>query len=189
MKADVGFFFRRTAFYLIFGIIFGAVLGDFLSTGALKRLFGFFMLFVAVEMQFGYLLSKKRIKSTKLLDNVIMLTVGTLSGLLGIGGATLLIPFLSRCRMPLRKIISIAALCSLTAGIVGTCAVMVTGLNDTHHLAWSIGYVYFPSVVLAAIPSMIFARIGSKLAYKLPVNYLRHFFVVFLFLVSLRMIF
>ena len=34
-------YFRRTGLYLVLGIIFGAIIGDMLSTTILKKLFGF----------------------------------------------------------------------------------------------------------------------------------------------------
>lgn len=182
-------YFREAMPYLILGIIVGAFAADFMSTGLLKKIFGVFVLFVAAEMLFGRMIYKSRLRVSTVTDRLIVSFIGACSGLLGVGGSVLLIPYLSRRRMQLRTTTKVSALSSLTAGVIGTIVVTITGLNDTyHHEAWSFGYVYLPAVLFATVPSMLFAKIAAKQAPKISIRYLRTFFIIFLLLTGLRMI-
>ena len=182
-------FFREILPFFVLGIIAGGILADFMSTYILKKVFGFVVLLVVIEMQFGRMISKSRIRANRKLDAVVSIIIGISSGLLGIGGAFLLIPYLSRKRMQMRTITKVSAFSSVTAGVVGTVVVVFTGMNEGGaHQAWSLGYVYLPAVVLATIPSMIFAKLSANQAEKISVRYLRSFFIVFLMITSWRMI-
>lgn len=181
-------YFRKLLVVNIVGIILGAMLADILPTNTLKLIFGCFILLVAIDMQFNLLRVSQKLSFSVARDRKVMVIVGLLSGLLGIGGGTLMIPYFSQCKMPLRKITSLAALSSLTAGLCGTIMVVITGLNNTEHLAWSTGYVYWPAVLFAAFPSILFAKLSTGWAYKLPVKHLKLFFIIFLFIVGIKMV-
>lgn len=187
--SDAWGYFKTILPSLAIGIVIGANVADVLPTHVLKLLFGIFLLFVAFEMFFKRTNGSLPVTTSPKRDKVVVIFIGMMSGMLGIGGGTLLIPYLSRCNVPLRKITSIAAICSLAAGIIGTLSVMVTGFNDTAAIGWSTGYVYWPAVLLAALPSIILARLATNWAYLLPVKWLRIGFVIFLLFVSTRMIF
>lgn len=182
-------YFREFFPYFIAGIVTGALLADVLSSFVLRKIFGFFVLFVVLEMQYGRRLWRKRIKVSHNQEGVIIGCIGAVSGLLGIGGAILLYPFLTRKRMTLRKITHVSALASLTAGVMGTLTVMLAGGNHPYiHRTWSIGYVYLPAVVFAAIPSMLVAKFAASKAQYVPIRYLKLFFILFLVATGLRMI-
>lgn len=188
VSAKARAYFKETWCFLVVGIIAGALLADILSTSVLRKIFSIFILLIAFEMQFGRYLSKKRIRVSPNVDGVIISFIGVFSGLLGIGGAVLLIPYLSRRRMTLRKITHISALMSLTAGVVGTITVMLAGLNHPHgHEPWSVGYVYLPAAIFCLIPSMLLAKFSASQAHLVPVKYLKMFFILFLVATSLRM--
>ena len=182
-------YFREVFPFLVVGIVAGALLADILSTVVLRKIFGFFILLIAFEMQFGRYLSKRRIRVSPNVDGVIISLIGMCSGLLGIGGAVLLIPYLSRRRMTLRKITHISSLVSLTAGIVGTITVMLSGLNHPHgHEPWSIGYVYLPAAIFCLIPSMLMAKFSASKVHYVSVRYLKLVFILFLVITSIRML-
>jgi len=56
-------------------------------------------------------------------------------------------------------------------------------------VAYSTGFVYWPAVVLVAIPSSIIAPLGAKLNYILPVKQLKYGFIVILIITALKMLF
>lgn len=181
-------YFRRLLPFIIVGIVIGAVLADFLPNKIMKQIFGVFLLLIALEMQFGRLISRVRLRPTPFADGLICMCIGMVSGMLGIGGGALMIPYLSRCRMTMRKITSIAAICSLTVGLFGTLAVIFTGYNNTNTIPWATGYVFWPAVLLAGVPSILFAKFAAKKVYTMPLKYVRAFFITFLYVAGIRMV-
>lgn len=180
-------FFKRLLPFLMLGTVMGGVLADALSMHALKRLFGCFLLVMALQPLLRISKQPKKWVLPLWVHQLVSVGIGCCSGLLGIGGGALIIPYLSHCRIHLRKIISIAALCSLSASVCGTATVIFTGFNNSYHMPWSLGYVYWPAVILAALPSIVFARLAVGWAYGLPLAHLKLFFSLFLFATGLRM--
>jgi uncharacterized membrane protein YfcA len=116
------------------------------------------------------------------------LVIGTKSGLFGLGGGVITIPFLSYCNVPMRNVVGISIACSLTVAIIGTVGFILTGLHAANLPPWSTGYVYWPAVAGIALTSPIFARYGTRLSHQLPVVTLKRLFALFLILVALHML-
>jgi hypothetical protein len=62
---------------------------------------------------------------------------------------------------------------------------MVLGWNHEHLPPHSVGYVYLPALVGIALTSMFFARLGARLAHRLPPRLLKRLFALLLFAVGL----
>lgn len=114
--------------------------------------------------------------------------IGAVSSLLAAGGAFLTIPFLTWCRVPLRRAIGTAAANGLPIAIAGTIGYILHGLRVTDLPAPSIGYVYLPALALVVATSMLAAPLGARLAHSLPVKRLRTIFAVLLYFFALRML-
>ena len=113
--------------------------------------------------------------------------IGFLSGLLGIGGGSLLIPFLTKCNTPIRQAQAVSSLCSFSVALFGTAVAVVMGLREPTP-SGSLGYVYLPALLGIAIPSMITAPLGTRIAYRLPVLTLKRLFGGFLLLTGFHMV-
>ena len=122
------------------------------------------------------------------LTHLISFLVGIKSGVLGIGGGAVIIPFLTRCHVPIRKIAAIASLCSMTIAVVGSVTFMITGWNEPNLPLGSTGYVYWPAVFAVALPSMMCAPLGAKLAYRVPILLIRRAFIVFLLITAIHLL-
>jgi uncharacterized membrane protein YfcA len=106
--------FWRLAPGIILGTYIGAVIAAQLPTGFLKAFFGFFLYYVATQM----LLNIKP-KPNRELPGLTGTTaagtgIGIFSALVGIGGGTLTVPFLSWCNQTMHAAIA-------TAAAVGPC--------------------------------------------------------------------
>lgn len=173
------------------GTICGALLASWLPTDWLEFFLGLFLLFVAFWMWRD--LSKPQVEEHRFpkrwVNALICIFIGTQSGLLGIGGGALVIPYLSYCGVMMRTIAPISALCSMTIALIGTVVFIVSGLLESGLPAYSTGFVYWPAVVCLFIPSMLFAPVGARLTYILPVRQLRYGFIVFLAIVALHLLY
>ena len=173
--------YRRLWPGIVIGTISGVILASQLSTATLKVLFSIFLLFIAYKM----LRSAKLIRQGKFPPNwvnrLVSFFIGLKSGLLGVGGGVLIIPYLTYCGVDPRRIASVSSLCTMTVAWIGTGMFMLTqhALNGP---AYSTGYVYWPAVVWVGLTSVLIAPLGAKLSYVLPIHSLRYAFVVVLLL-------
>ncbi|WP_298627334.1 sulfite exporter TauE/SafE family protein [uncultured Legionella sp.] len=173
---------------LALGVVSGVVIADAVPTSWLKIMFGLFLLFVAVKMLTN--LRANNIKKTPgfWLNGIISYFIGVLSGLLGVGGGVLIVPYLTYCGVAARKIVGVSNLCTFVVGFIGTIVFMLTGQNDMANIAYSTGYVYWPAVFFVGLPSTLMAPIGARLHYLLPVHYLTYGFIVLLILTAIKML-
>lgn len=174
---------------LLVGTISGALLADQLSTAWLKSIFGVLLVIIAVRM----LLTAHKEAVKKVISGwvnaVVSLFIGILSGLLGIGGGTFIIPYLSLCGVDAKKIPAVSSLSTLVVGLIGTVSFAVTGLNASDMPSFSTGYIFWPAVLWVSIPSILFAPVGAKMTYKLPVKQLKYGLISILLLAAIDMLF
>lgn len=168
--------YRTLAPGIALGVIGGTLLVHYLPTSILSMIFGLFILSMSFYLWFYRQMTPERTLPTWLPRFGISLLIGAKSGLLGIGGGVLTVPFLTYCNVKLRDIIGISAACSLTIAIVGTISFTATG------------HIYWPAALCIAITSPWFAMLGTKLSYRLPISLLRKIFSLFLAIVGIHMI-
>lgn len=173
---------------IVLGTFFGALMADALSTHWLKLLFGVFLVIISVKMLSDIHVTHPRIFPSKWINGLVSFLIGFKSGLLGIGGGALIIPYLSYCGVDTRKIPSVSALCTLSVAMIGTLAFIITGSNEVGLPEYCTGYVYWPAVIWVAIPSVLFAPIGAHLTYALPVQQLKYGLTVILLIAAVDML-
>ncbi len=173
---------------VVVGTVLGALIADQMPSHWLRIIFGLFLLFIAYKMFSARHKTYLHQYPKPWINNLVSGLIGLKSGLLGVGGGALLIPYLTYCGLDTRKITPLSGLCTLTVAIVGSLAFMITGSNEAGMPAYSTGYVYWPAAIWVAIPSAMFAPIGARLAYKLPIQQLKNAFIVFLLITALDML-
>jgi uncharacterized protein len=114
--------------------------------------------------------------------------IGAVSSLLAAGGAFLCIPFLTWCSVPLRRAIGTAAAVGLPIAFAGALGYVLQGLRVEGLPSPSLGYVYFPALVLVVATSMLAAPLGARVAHRLPVRRLRMIFALLLYALAVRML-
>ena len=170
------------------GALLGAIAAAHVASGQLRLLFGLFLCLIATQLALASNPKPQRNLPGRSGLFAIGTLIGLLSALLGIGGGNLTVPFLLRCRVPIRQAIATGAAAGVPIATIGAAAYIVAG-QGVHGLpAWSAGYVYGPGLAGIAAMSVLFAPLGAKLAHRLPTAILRRGFGVFLLLVGLRML-
>lgn len=180
--------FWRLAPGIIIGTWLGAAIASFLSSFALQKIFAVFVLVMAAQIGFG----AKPAPHRDLPGNIGMLAVGgvigVISAIIGIGGGSLTVPFLTWCNATMRQAVATSAACGLPIAVAGSIGYIVTGLKTPDLPDWSFGYIYGPAFVGVAVVSMLVAPLGAKLAHTLPTAVLKKVFAGFLTLVGLKML-
>lgn len=175
--------------FAVVGVVAGALLMSIVSGRILSLTFGFFLLFIALDLFFD--LSKNilptHVKIKKGLFRSIGLAVGFFSGLLGIGGGTIYIPLFFYCKIKARRCVGTSAVLILPIAFVGA-LISAFSIGRVSDVSFSIGFVYLPAFVLVAMFSIIGVPIGVRLLSKLSNETVKKVFAVFLAIIALNMI-
>jgi uncharacterized protein len=176
----------RLAPGIVLGAWGGAALAGILPELALKRLFAAFLVYVGARM-----LIARKPSAGKILPSTPGLWavgggIGVLSSLVGIGGGTMTVPFLSNRGIDLRHAVGTSAACGLPIALAGAIGFVVVGWGREGLPTLATGFVYWPAVALLLLASMPAAPLGAKLAHRLPVALLRRAFGTFLLAIALR---
>lgn len=174
---------------IVAGVIAGALCADYLGSNILQVIFGCFLLLVSLKMFLDINLKRTQVLPKRITNWVAGFFIGLKSGLLGIGGGLLIIPYLTYFGIDPRKIPAISACCTFLVAVIGTIMFIITGWDEPNLPVGSLGYIYWPAILWIAIPSAIFAPIGARLTYVLPIKQLKYAFVFVLILAGIDMIF
>jgi uncharacterized protein len=193
LKGDIQW---RIAFKLLIwigvGVTLGSLLSSYLNTRWLELLFGIFLLAIALKMLLGWKSGStndpnKFATLGIFLIGIVGIVIGFKSGILGIGGGTISVPFLLYGGLSMSQAVGTSASFTLPISIVGALLFALIPLDQTQ-IAGAIGYVYYPAVILIAPFSMLGALWGTKLSHIIPVSKLRNIFAGTLIIVGLKML-
>ena len=173
---------------LLIGSLLGAGIADSLNTRWLQAVFGGFAILVSVQMLMGTRFEARRLLPAAPGMIGVGSAIGTVSGVVGIGGGSMTVPFLTWCGISIRQAVATSAACGLPIAIAGTIGFIGFG-QGSDVLPGGTGYVYWPAVLSVAVLSMLSAPLGAYLAHSLPVGLLKRVFASLLFLIGLRLLF
>ncbi len=179
---------RAMAIGLIVGAVAGAFLADILPSRRLAQIVGIGALLTALQMW----LDLRPRGHTAVPGAAGLATaggvIGTLSSLIGIGGGSLTVPFLSWCSVPIRQAVGTAAACGVPIAWAGAAGFVMAGLGEPGRPDWSLGYVSLPGFLGIALAGVFTAPLGANLAHRLPPKVLKRSLAVLLTLIGLQML-
>lgn len=166
--------------WLSLGIIVGSAMGSVTASkipGAyLQQIIGVFAITMALQMWFGWKPKGAAMALKKSVLTVAGVVIGWASAIFGVGGGSLMVPFLTCKHVEMRKAVAISSACGLPIAFSGTCSFILIGSGITELPEYSLGYVYLPALMGIALTSMWSARIGAKLAHQLSPELLKKLF-------------
>ncbi|MCF6218265.1 MAG: sulfite exporter TauE/SafE family protein [Gammaproteobacteria bacterium] len=174
---------------IILGVVAGSLMADQLESRTLRILFGFFELLVAAQILFSLIPKSPRSAHSRWVYSVAGSATGAVSALLGIGGGSLMVPFLSWCGVNMRRAVATSAACGFPIALVGTASFIWLGeANHQQALPWAVGYIYLPALAGILLTSLLTARLSAQRVHKIPQLILKRIFAAVLVLVGLKMI-
>ena len=174
--------------FILIGVFIGTFLAVNLKTPALVLFFSIFAFMVGL---FFIFLREKLVDNPKQISNLVKnisgIIIGFISIPLGIGGGSLMVPFMRTFGYDIRKSIGTAAAVGFLIAVAGTIT-MITGgkIIDNVNTPFSLGYINLLGFIVFVPVTMIMARLGAKAVYRIDKKILSKIFGTFLILVSIR---
>ena len=174
--------------FILLGVITGTFLAVNLKTPTLVLFFSIFAFIVGL---FFIFVREKLMENPKKISNFVKnisgVIIGFISVPLGIGGGSLMVPFMRTFGYDIRKSIGTAAAVGFLIALSGTITMIIGGnIIDNVNTPFSLGYINILGFIVFVPVTMIMARIGAKAVYKINKALLSKIFGTFLIIVSIR---
>lgn len=174
---------------MIIGGLIGASLAEVLSGTILQRFFALYAFMVALQMWFSWQPKASLTLPSRFGCGVLGAAIGTISGLFGIAGGSLVIPILTLYRIKITEAIATASVTGFPIALSGACGYLIMGWNNPHLPDDSLGYIYWPALLGIILTSTSFAKIGAKLAHRLDPKLLKKMLSIILLLVACKLLY
>lgn len=180
--------FRTITPGIMLGGFLGAAIAKLIPGEQLRLIFSVVMLLIAAQMYFGNASKPHR----KLPGTLGILAaggvIGAIASMVGVGGGSMSVPFLTWCNVSIRNAVATSAAIGLPIAIAGTLGFIVSGWGVDARPVWSLGYVNLPAFFSIVAASTLFAPVGAWLTHRISPVILKRFFAFFLLILGLRML-
>lgn len=186
--------FKRVRFFLPILLLTTLFISQFVTSinpNFLKFAFSTFLIYLGIKLLFqsdsSTIVSPKTINKTK--DTMYAFLIGTIATLGSISGAGLIITYLNKTGMSLKKAIGTASFCGVFLTTFASIGFIVSGFFQPNLPSYSLGYIHVPTVFVLALLSIPMSKIGVQVMLKLPERKVKLLFALFLISLSLYMLF
>jgi uncharacterized membrane protein YfcA len=172
--------FRDMTPAILLGGFLGAAIAHYLPGSTLRLAFGIFMLGVATQMALARPPAPHRALPGRVGLMAAGGVIGTVSTIMGVGGGSMSVPFLTWCNVPVRNAVATSAAIGLPIALAGSLGFVVSGWSVEARPPWSLGFISLPAFLGIVFASTLFAPLGAKLAHTIPERMLKRAFALFL---------
>lgn len=173
---------------ILIGVGIGTYIADLVSGDELQGIFASCLLLMAAIMAFKparfQIADKIPAQPTPALVGTV---IGALSTLMGIGGASLSVPFMTMCGQAIHRAVGTAAAIGLVISIPAVAGFIVIGKEISGLPPFSLGYINILAWLFITPVSVLTAPFGVRVAHKASVDRLRALFAFFLLIVATKM--
>ena len=174
---------------ILLGTILGSMLASLLTSDTLSLFFASLLIILTSFMATDLKSLKFSAKTaTNRPANILAgLFIGSISTMMGIGGATLSVPYMRAINLEMRRAIGTASALGTIISIPATLGFIIIGQGIEGRPPLSLGYVNIAITVVIIPFSMLCAPLGAKLTHSLPTKTLRRIFALFMIVVAARL--
>jgi uncharacterized membrane protein YfcA len=166
---------------LVLGAVAGATTSTVVSPAVPKMAFLLYSVITATHMLVGRRAEERRGMPGFLTLSGVAFVVSSLSGMLGVGGASFFVPLLTTVSMATVTAIGTASALTVPIALAGACSYVVHGLSVAGLPSEALGFVHLQAFAGIALGSMASAPIGVAAAHRLPAAVLRKVFAIVLY--------
>ena len=176
--------------FVVTGVIFGTIFAANLNTKPLVLFFSIVLFILA----FYLLFLKEKEKNIKLkMKTSSKIFFGFLSGsisaLMGIGGAIMNVPILKFFGYSINKAIGSAAAIGFLIALFGAFGFLITGSYLKTNIPLSIGFLNIPAFLIFIPITTFMARIGARTVHKIDKNKISKYFGIFLLIIAAKFLY
>ena len=188
---------RRMAPGLVIGSLIGAGVASIIHGKSLQVIIGIGAFLVGLKMLFMKNKDLEENDFSKLPSSIgqtgLGAFIGIVSAIFGIGGGTLTVPFLSYYGLKIQNAVGTSAACGLPIAGAGALGFLFFGQFVDASVKEALpngvlGFVNIYAFICVSLASFFTARIGAKLAHKLPAATLKKAFAILLLIVGIRLV-
>ena len=176
--------------FVVIGVIFGTIFAAILDTKPLVLFFSIVVFILAFYLLF---LKEKEINiklkmkiSSKIFFGFLS---GSISALMGIGGAVMNVPILKFFGYSINNAIGSAAAIGFIISIFGAIGFLISGIYLDASLPLSIGFLNIPAFLIFIPITTFMARIGARTVHKINKQRISKYFGVFLLVIGSKFLF
>ncbi|WP_044151382.1 sulfite exporter TauE/SafE family protein [Leptolyngbya iicbica] len=180
--------FRRILPAIAIGVVAGKLVANHLNSECLECVFGLFLVFIALKILFNWLPKPDQPgEPSPPLTHAVGTVLGFKSGVLGIGGGAISVPFLLYSGLPMSQASGTSASFTLPIALVGTLSCLTLTIQDLS-IPLATGTIYWPAVGLVAPFTMLGAPLGTQLCHQIAAPKLKRAFAIFLLFLGVRLL-
>ena len=131
---------------------------------------------------------KTSIFPSKLITNFIGLCFSMISGLIGIGGATLFVPYLIKKNIPSKIAIGTSSALGFLIGLGASIAIFISPSELILTIKPTLGFIYLPAILFLTFPSLIFVKLSADWLLKIPEQVINKLFSLLLIIIGISML-
>lgn len=179
--------------WLVPGLLIGGMLGAYVATlfsrSLLQLCFAFYVFFVAIRMWIPILPSANETFLDKNNLSIFGVIAGCISALVGIGGGSLIVPYLMMAKQSMQNAIGTSAACGFPISVAAVLGFVIFGQSkEIADNQWLIGQIHWQAFLGIISTSALFSMLGAKLTKTLPITVLKRIFSIVLFIVAVYLI-
>lgn len=175
---------------LIAGAVLGGLIAHWLPDAVLHRVFAGLMLAIALWLFAG--LKPREHDETRRphlrLTVPVGFAVGTVSTMVGIGGGSMIVPFLLIAGMASVFAAGTSSAAVLVTVLTGSIVYILAGRESANLPAGALGYLYGPAVICTAVTAMAFAPLGARISRNLSPQLFKRLFALLLLAVAIKLL-
>ncbi len=176
---------------ILLGAMIGALFAGYVKSSYLSLGYAVMTTMVALNMIFA----DKQLTATKTISDsslafVLPFGLGSVSGMLGIGGGALSVPLMHiLLKKPMHLCIGSAATFGVLISVPATLFFILSGWGDIRLPAGSLGFVNVLGFAIMAPTTVLMTPLGVRLAHRIEQRSLRLVFAILLMLIASRMLY
>lgn len=174
---------------IFIGALMGGIASKYIGSSGLTLIFGIVALIVAINFALPKTITlAPRPPTSRAAQSAIALPIGFTSSLMGVGGGTLSVPFMSMVSVPVHRAVATASVFGLAIAVPAVCGFIWAGIGIAGRPPGSVGYVNLPAAITIFSMSILTAPYGAKIAHLMEPRKLKLAFAVFLAISAARML-